>query len=216
MLKADLGQLIDRPRREPGPRDAVNLVPEGKRQHGLVAHGGEIDRRRRLGRDALGDLDDRTIARAPTEITGQHLADRLARALGPDRAAVQRHDDARRAEAALRAMLVDHGSLHRMQAVALRQALDRHQRLAMQHGQELDAGVDRPPDDAPFPIGALRLADQDGARAAVALGAPLLGPGPAQRAAQVLQQSGCRIGSAHLLRFAVEQETDHLAHQLPR
>jgi hypothetical protein len=55
----------------------------------------------------------------------------------------QAHHEARRAEAALRAVAVHQALLHRMQRPARRgQVFHREQRLAVQRGQELDAGVD--------------------------------------------------------------------------
>ena len=55
----------------------------------------------------------------------------------------QRHGEARRAETALRTVPVDQRLLHRVQLFAGRQVLDREQRLAVERGQELDAGIDR-------------------------------------------------------------------------
>ena len=61
-------------------------------------------------------VDDRPVARAAAQIAGQRVADlgarrRLARLVQRE----ERHDEARRAEAALRAVAVDEGLLDRMQ-----------------------------------------------------------------------------------------------------
>jgi hypothetical protein len=57
-----------------------------------------------------------------------------------DAAAVERHDEARRAEAALRSVPRHHLALDGMEFAVARQALDRHQRLAVEHRREQDAG----------------------------------------------------------------------------
>ena len=96
-----------------------------------------------------------------------------------------RHHEARRAEAALRAVALDHRFLHRMQrAVRLTQVLDGEERFAVQRRHELDAGVDRLEVDAARLVA---LADHDRARAAVAFGAAFLGAGAMRVLAQILQ-----------------------------
>ncbi len=58
--------------------------------------------------------------------------------------AKQRHHEARRAEAALRAVALHHRLLHRMQAAIFGlQMLDREKLAAVQRRQEADAGIDR-------------------------------------------------------------------------
>jgi hypothetical protein len=57
----------------------------------------------------------------------------------------QRHHEARGAEAALRAVVLDQGLLYRVQHSGCRgHILDREQGLAVQRRQEADAGIDRP------------------------------------------------------------------------
>ena len=120
--------------------------------------------------------------------------------------AVERHHEARRAEAALRAVAVGHRALDRVERAAPRQALDGLQRLAVEHRQEEDAGIDR----APFDRVAVQLAEQHGAGAAIALGAAFLGAGAAQRVAQIVEDGGGGIGVLDLDHLAVEEEADHL------
>ena len=107
------------------------------------------DRTARSGRAWLtgfGRLDDRLVAGAATEIALQRLFD-LAPGSGlsvrqPE--AVERHDEARRAEAALRAVTIDHRLLHRMQRAVLgRQMLDGDDMGGIQRADETDAGIDR-------------------------------------------------------------------------
>ena len=113
--------------------------------------------------DALAGIEDRAVAGAAAEVARQVVGELLAR--GP-RAGIQvplvgrpqRHHEARRAEAALGAVALDQRLLHRVElrhrvlvvplrvdrlaALAL-EIFHREQRLAVQRGQELDAGVDR-------------------------------------------------------------------------
>ena len=71
-------------------------------------------------------------------------------------------------------MTIDHGLLHRMQgAVRARQILDGQQLLAVEGGEELDAGIDGAISEAL----ARDLAQHHGAGAAIALGAAFLGAG---------------------------------------
>ena len=95
--------------------------------------------------DRLGGADDRGIARAATEIALQRLLDLGDGRLRPFHPqAVERHDEARCAEAALRAVMIDHRLLHRMQRPArCGQRLHGHDVTAVERGDEADAGIDR-------------------------------------------------------------------------
>ena len=79
------------------------------------------------------------------------------------------HDLARRAEAALEAVMVDEGGLHRMQRVAVGQALDGGDLGAVVADRERQAGID------PAAV------DQHGAGAALAAVAAFLGAGEVRR-----------------------------------
>ena len=86
------------------------------------------------------------------------------------------------------------------------QALDGPQRLAVEHRQEEDAGIDR----APLDRVAVELAEQHGAGAAIALGAAFLGAGAAERVAEMVEDGAGGIGILDLDHLAVEEEADHL------
>ncbi len=106
----------------------------------------------------------------------------------------QRHDEAGRAESALRAMMIHQRLLYRMggAVVGLSQALDGDQLLAVEGRQEADAGVHRPIAYA-APVGG-QFADDHGARAAVPFGAAFLRPAPARDVAQIFQHGHRRRG----------------------
>ena len=103
-----------------------------------------------------------------------------------DAAAVERHHEAGRAEAALRAVALDQLALDRVRAP---QAFDGPERLAVEHRQEEDAGIDR----APFDRIPRQLAEQYRAGAAIALGAAFLGAGAAERVAEMVEHGRGRI-----------------------
>ena len=84
------------------------------------------------------------------------------------------------------------------------QALDGEQRPAVEHRREQDAGVDR----APTHAFAVQIAEQDGAGAAIAFRATLLGAGAAQVVAQE-RQDAVRGGGLYRDDFAVEEKADH-------
>src|SRR3546814_5231513 len=92
---------------------------------------------------ALRRPHDRRVASAAAEVAGQGvidhaLAGKIFVVAGHGE---ERHDEARRAEAALRAVAVDHRLLHGMQPAALRQMLDGDELAAIQSAEKLDAGV---------------------------------------------------------------------------
>src|SRR3954470_14161676 len=75
--------------------------------------------------------EDRAVAGASAQIAGDHVADRHAlRPQGTEASAVERHDEARRAEAALRAVSLDHLALD---GVGAAEAFDGPKRLAVEH-----------------------------------------------------------------------------------
>jgi hypothetical protein len=177
------------------------------------------------------------LAQVAREVVGQLLA----RGLGAARLVMlvgrpQRHHEARRAEAALRAVAVDQRLLHRVQAVhgvralvallkrggrgCLRslalvlEVLDREQRLAVERGQELDAGIDRLQPQAADRVGRAglgQLADHHGARTAVALVATLLGAGAARVLAQPVEHRAGRVDATDVDDLSAMEESDGLA-----
>ena len=115
----------------------------GERRGALLRRRGET-----VGRLADAALqrrrDDRAIAGASAEIARKLVAkrrvrQRLAGMVGGEQA----HHDARRAEAALRGVSVDHRLLQRMQLAARGEILDRDQFRAVKLAQEQNAGVKR-------------------------------------------------------------------------
>ena len=154
------------------------FVERARREEGAVERGGRRSRRRRAagagstGRPAIlrHRLDDRPVAGAAAEIAGQRIVDRLeVGRLAAGGKGIGRHDEARRAEAALRGI----GSRPSRvctgcgAAVGAAQALDRAHRLAVDLAQQRDAGIDR--------LAAAVALQHDGAGAAIALGAAFLG-----------------------------------------
>ncbi len=90
-------------------------------------------------------LDDGAIAGTTTQVAGQGIGQSGAvRPLFRLIQGIKRHDEAGRTEAALRAMLIHHRLLHRMQlgTVGL-ETLHREEFLTVQRWQELDACIDR-------------------------------------------------------------------------
>ena len=191
MREEEVGQLVG------GGRMAVSGPQRAQRRDdGLVIFG-----RHRHG---LARREDRAVAGAAAQIAGDDVAHRHALgARRADAAAVERHHEAGRAEAALRAVALDQLALDRVRAA---QAFDGPQRLAVEHRQEEDAGIDR----APLDRVAVQLAEQHGAGAAIALGAAFLGAGAAERVAQIVEDGGGGIGVFDLDHLAVEEEADHL------
>ena len=157
----------------------------------------------------LGRPEDRGIAGAAAEIALQRLGD-----FGPARHGIahveriERHDDAGRAEAALRAMVVEHRLLDRVEAAGpAAKMLDGHDVAAVERGDEADAGRHRFIDEF-----ALEEApDQHGAGAAIALGAALLRAGQPKLEPQVIEKRPVRPQRAKPDDAVVEKETDVIA-----
>ena len=217
-LLAQRRQVLDPARRE--------VAPGAVRERQPLAAPKRLEVRDRLGLaraevvalaqlvHAARGIDDRPVPGAAAEVAGKHVEDAL-----PARRAVfmiereQGHHEAGRAEAALRAVTLDHGLLHGVQgAVGPAQVLDRDQLLAVELRHEQDAGVDRAIADAI----ALELAQHHGTGAAIALGAAFLGAAAALHLAQPVQHGEVRIEPAQLARLMAEKEADSLGHQLPR
>ncbi len=139
------------------------------------------------GREPCGQ--DRAIAGAAAEIAGELVAEARG---GRGRAGMiggeQAHHDARRAEAALRAVMVDHRLLHRMQAVALGEVLDRDEFGAVELAKQQDAGVDRLVGE----LAAAQTREHDRAGAAIALGAAFLRAGRPLLFAQPVENGRAR------------------------
>jgi hypothetical protein len=155
----------------------------------------------RQGSHLLRGVEDGAVAGAAAQVARKvlhRLRARHATALA-DLGLVQReqaHHEARRAEAALRAVVIDQRLLHRVQGPGgrgsalgadqwvVRQILGCPERLAVDGVRQGDAGVDGTVADATT----LGLAHDHGAGAAVAFAAALFGSSVAQVFAQQLQQ----------------------------
>ncbi len=106
-------------------------------------------------------------------------------------------------------MLLDHRLLHRMQpAIAAAEALDRDEFLAVQRGQELDAGIDG--FQSKVVAFTIEFREHDRARTAVALGTTLFRTGPVQVLAKELQHRSRGIDVVKLHDLAIEHEADGL------
>lgn len=152
--------------------------------------------------------DDWSVSGTTTQIPGQRVINLPA--VGIRVGLVQReqrHYETRRAKAALRSMVVDHGSLYGMQpATSRRQALDRNQLFAIERRQELDAGINRPHRKIVAISG--QLGDHNGAGTAIALCATLFRSGAAEVLAKELQHSARRVDVVELDQLTIEYETD--------
>ena len=137
----------------------------------------------RARKPAVFRLDDPGIGRATAEIAAHALADalrivaRLAFVDQPESA----HDLAGRAEAALESVMRDEGGLHGMQLLAARHAFDGRDRRTVVRDRQREARIDTP------------AIDQDGAGAALAAIAALLGAGQVETFAQEVEERDARI-----------------------
>ena len=114
-----------------------------------------------------------------------------------------RHDDPGRAVPALRAVVPDHGALHRVQrAVLARDPFHRDQFPAREHRQQGDATVDGAPGR---PAGAVRVEHRHGAGPAVPFVAAAFRAHPAA-GPQPVEQRGVRGHAARFHPLAVEHE----------
>ena len=223
MLLIEVGDAVDRRRRGEeavavADEDVVVVGEEAEEAGGLGGIGGEmVAARRRTGGERR--LDDRPIAGAAAEIAGDPVGHRVAverPRIGRLIEGEQAHDEAGRAEAALRGVALDHRGLHRME-LALRadKVLDRDDLGAVDLAEELDAGVDRLVDQPAV----AEPADGDRAGAAVALAAALLGALRPLRLAEIVEEERRRLDVGELDHLALADEADRLAHrraQLPR
>jgi len=99
---------------------------------------------------------------------------------------------------------VDHGLLDAVQAALVLEVFDADQLLAVQRGDEGQAGVEGAIAQAVIH----QLADHHGTGATVTGGAALLGSGLATMLAQVLQHRGVGIECALAAQFSIEEKLD--------
>jgi hypothetical protein len=188
---------------DPGGRGAVcpplgcAEPPRGyllKDEAGSVAH--PVGDRR--GGGGLGGADDGGVACAAAEVAGELV---VVVGAAVEVGCCHRDDEARRAEAALRAVVGDHRLLHRMQlASGPGDAFHRADRLAVELRQEQDAGVER--------AGARLVRDHHRAGAAVAFVAAFLRAGEAARLAQPVEEGGRGVGVRQADCLSVEKKRD--------
>ena len=152
---------------------------------------------------------DGLIAGAAAEIALQSGLDLQHRGVGPFHPQpIQRHDETRRAEAALAAVMIDHGLLDRVQLALPGQMFDGHDMTTVTGGEEADAGIHRLiAQDAP-----MQPPGQHRAGPAVTLGAAFLGAGQVARQAQEIQQRvvGRNLGQADF--GIVQKKADRAGH----
>jgi hypothetical protein len=123
------------------------------------------------------------------------------------------HDEAWRAESALRPAAVHHRRLQRMQLACGRgKAFDGSHAEPIDLAEHRDAGIDRQSDDSI--VGCKPLQDHR-AGAAVALGAAFLGAGQTRVEAQPVEQRHGRRPIVDLRTYPVESDTDRLGHGSP-
>ena len=220
ILGIEVSEIVDIGRREPAApilligKDRVALDDaQAAGEHRVlcprVGHG--------LGGQIEPGIDDRTVAGAAAQIAGDQVLHRCpVRDRAGQPARMQLHDEARRAEAALAAVTLDHRGLHRMRPVAsdMLHGLDR---APVHCRQKLDAGVHRAAMQAAGPVG---FGQKHRAGTAIALGAAFLGAGQPLGAAQIFQQRRRRRDALDGAFLAVEDEADRPGgdrrHQLPR
>ncbi|MCY1293266.1 hypothetical protein D9M70_425220 [compost metagenome] len=153
----------------------------------------------------LGGVDDRAVAGAAAEVAGQGFQGvGLVEAIRLLLQGEHRHDEAGGAEAALRAVAVDHGLLHGVQLALVLEVFDGDQLLAVQGGDEGQAGVQAAVANA-F---ADQFADHHGAGTAVAGGAAFFGSGFADVLTQVVQHGDIGIERMLGAQLPIEQKLD--------
>ena len=158
----------------------------------------------------LRGLHDRSVAGAAAQVAGENVVDATRSRLRlAEVGRIQRHHEARRAEAALRAMRIDQRLLHRMQpAVGSLQMLDGRDAAALEHRQQENAGVD----GAMTHLSVAQLADRHRAGAAIAFGAPFLGARQTFRLAQIVEEGRGGRNVPQRLEPAIEDERNAVAH----
>ena len=157
-------------------------------------------------------IDNRTVAGAAAQVAGQpvvHLAPvRLAGPVVVE--GEQRHHEARRAEAALGAMVPHHRGLNRVQAAfAFREIIDGDDLLAVDLAHELNAAVD----GLVANLIAVERAQRHRAGAAITLGTAFLGAGGAFPEPQVVEQRVAGRDIAELDDPALAQKTYRPGHR---
>ena len=158
----------------------------------------------RAGPDGLGGMtdggDDVLVARAATEVALDGVPDLVVGRVRVVLEEVDRgHDHARRAEAALEAVLLPEGGLHRVELVTVREPLDGLDLGAVGLDGEHRARLDRP------------AVHVDGAGAALAGVAADVRAGEVEVLAERLDEQPSRL-DVELSRGPIDDERDMFAH----
>ena len=206
--------------KRPGERSwrVKRAVGIDKRRRGLSRDGrqrvlepGRVGVERiRLQRQRIEDgLNDGRIAGAAAEIAGESVMDQ--RQLGRTTfggIGVGRHDETGRTESALRTTTAGVGELHRVQLAARSKTFDRANAKAVDLTEHHQTSIDCTPlDPAVF-----ELFQDDRARAAIALGAALLGSGQPKAFAQPVEQRRCRRDARGVNRPAINNDAGIVRH----
>ena len=191
---------------------AAGPVVEGRQRRQGVQRGEDgsaVEARRRQPVGGRQGVEDGAVAGAAAQVAGEGVGD--GRAVGAGGVVLvegeQAHREAGRAEAALGAVAVRQGPLDRVQAVGAGEGgevFDGEQRLAVEGGQQAEAGIDGPQ----LQRAADGLADHHAAGAAVAFGAAFLGAGGADVLAQPVEHRAGRGDARDLAYRAAEPELD--------
>ncbi len=156
----------------------------------------------------LAGRHDRAVSGAAAEVAGQRLKYRRSRRRLPSLMGVQgnqRHHDAGGAKAALGGVLFDHGLLHGV-ARGLLERFQSDQVTAVQAADQGDAAVDG---FVAHVARRVRRAHDDGAGAAVAGTAALLGGGEPHFGAQPCQDAQIWVSLVKFLELPVQRELNH-------
>ena len=153
-------------------------------------------------------VNDRPVAGAAAEIARELIVDPVT----IDGAALlahgeERHDDAGRAEAALRAVVIDHRLLNGVKRGPVRQIFDGQDLGAVRHAQEGDAGIDRPV----HKLAVLQSRENDGAGAAIAFIAAFLRSRGAAILPQPVKKAPCRRKVSQPKALVSEDDADVVA-----
>ncbi|MOA05927.1 hypothetical protein D3C78_1255400 [compost metagenome] len=153
----------------------------------------------------LGGFQDRPVAGATAEVAGQCFVGLgMIRCIAVLLQGKQRHHEAGGAEAALRAVALDHGFLHAVQFTLVLEVFNADQLFAVQGRHEGQARVEAAIANvfAAVIIG-LQFADHHGAGAAVTAGAAFFGAGFAHMVAQIIEHGQVRVQGVLATEFLV-------------
>ncbi len=201
-----------------GGREEARLMPDEEIRTFLQGFQPQLPalgiRRENIGRRAMEGghrgIGDRAIARAAAEIAGEDVIEGRAgqRAFGLVIGREEAHHDARRAEAALRAVMRDHRLLDRVELPAGREILHGQHFRAVDLAKQENAGIHRLIAHAAL----AQAGEHDGAGPAIAFVAAFLRAGGALLLAQPFEQ---REGGIEAVAFdgpATEDETQGATH----